>query len=106
MNELIYKRDVLHAIYKEWQGCSNKYGAYDIIYDTTDAIDKIKPAENVREIVFCKNCKHRSEHSCPMYYEEWFEIDEGDGYIDNDYIIHDNTKDDGFCDCGERKDND
>ena len=105
MEELIYKRDVLHAIYKEWQGCTSKYGAYDIIYDTTDAIEKINPAENVKEIVFCKNCKHRSTNNCPMYFEEWIEYDD-DGWIEHDNIIHDNTKDDGFCDCGERKDND
>ena len=66
MEELIYKRDVLHAIYKEWQGCSSKYGAYDIIYDTTDAIDKISPAENVKEIIYCRDCKHYNSeiHQC------------------------------------------
>ena len=104
MEELIYKRDAVHAVYKEWQGCSNTYGAYDIIYDTTDAIEKIKPAENVREIVCCKDCKYRQTDDCPMCYGEWIEYDD-DGYLDADYIIHDNTKDDGFCDCGERKDN-
>lgn len=103
MEELIYKKDVVHAVYKEWQGCSNTYGSYDIIYDTTDAIEKIKPAENVREIVCCKDCKYRQTDDCPMCYGEWIEYDD-DGYLDNDYIVHDNTKDDGFCDRGERED--
>ena len=100
MEELIYRRDAIHAVYKEWQGCGNKYGAYDIIYYTTDAIDKIKPAENVKEIVYCKDCKHRSTNHCPMYYEECIEYDD-DGYLEHDYIIHDNTIDDGYCDRGE-----
>lgn len=102
MKELIYKRDAFHAVYKEWQGSNKKYGAYDIIYDTTDAIEKIKPVENVKEIILCKDCKHRGEaEECPMCYEEWIEYDD-DGYLEHDYIIHDNTIDDGFCDRGER----
>ena len=36
-----------------------------------------------------------------MYYEEWIEIDEGDGYFDTDTIIHDPTTDEGFCHCAE-----
>ena len=53
------------------------------------------------EIIHCKNCKHRDSNDCPMYYEEWIEIDEGDGYFDTDNIIHDWTTDEGFCYCAE-----
>ena len=53
------------------------------------------------EIIHCKNCKHRDSNDCPMYYEEWIEIDEGDGYFDTDNIIHDRTTDEGFCHCAE-----
>ena len=53
------------------------------------------------EIIRCKNCKHRDSNDCPMYYEEWIEIDEGDGYFDSDNIIHDWTTDEGFCHCAE-----
>lgn len=53
------------------------------------------------EIIHCKNCKHRDSNDCPMYYEEWIEIDEGDGYFDTDNIIHDWTTDEGFCHCAE-----
>ena len=53
------------------------------------------------EIIHCKNCKHRESNDCPMYYEEWIEIDEGDGYFDTDNIIHDWTTDEGFCHCAE-----
>lgn len=57
---------------------------------------------DVVEVVRCKECKHRHDVNCPMYYEEWFNIDEGDGYYDSDFRIVDVTEDDGFCDCGER----
>lgn len=53
------------------------------------------------EIIRCKNCKHRDSNDCPMYYEEWIEVDEGDGYFDTDNIIHDRTTDEGFCHCAE-----
>ena len=55
---------------------------------------------NGEEIVRCKDCKHRQElRECPMYhlnYEryEWQLDDDCDDY----------TKADGFCDRGERKD--
>ena len=62
------------------------------------AIEALK-AEPIR----CKDCKHRQTDECLMYYEEWYEIDEGDGYGDTDFIIHDYTRDDGFCHHGERR---
>ena len=56
------------------------------------------------EVVRCKDCKHRGRKTyCPMYFQEWYEIDEGDGYYDSDFTIHDRTIDEGFCDRGERK---
>lgn len=55
-------------------------------------------------VVRCKDCKHRGDDvCCPMCFEEEYEIDEGDGYFDTDYITHDRTVDDGFCDRGERR---
>ena len=64
-------------------------------------IDNI--SADVVAVVRCKDCKHRQTDECPMYYEEWYEIDEGDGYADTDFIIHDYTRDDGFCHHGERR---
>lgn len=58
------------------------------------------------KIIRCKDCKHRDSNDCPMYYEEWIEIDEGDGYFDTDNIIHDWTTDEGFCHCAERRTDD
>lgn len=54
------------------------------------------------QIIHCKNCKHRGTEECPMHYEEWVSFEE-DGYIESDNIAHDQTRDDGFCDRGERE---
>jgi hypothetical protein len=58
------------------------------------------------ELVRCKDCKHRHEDECPMQFEEEIDIDEGDGYYDTEYIIHDYTRDDGYCSWGERRTDD
>ena len=50
----------------------------------------------------CKDCKNRGDDDCPMRFIEWVEYDD-DGYIEHDDIIHDYTKDDGFCDRAERR---
>lgn len=56
------------------------------------------------EIALCKDCKNRGDDDCPMRFIEWVEYDD-DGYIEYDDIIHDYTKDDGFCDRAERRTN-
>ena len=62
------------------------------------------PTVDAVEVVRCKDCKNRGDVvSCPMCYEEEYEIDEGDGYSFYDYFTHDRTIDDGFCDRGERR---
>ena len=62
------------------------------------------PAVDAVEVARCKDCKHRGDDiCCPMCFEEEYEVDEGDGYFDTDYITHDRTVDDGFCDRGERR---
>lgn len=60
-------------------------------------------AEWQGELVRCKDCKHRHEAECPMFFEEQIDIDEGDGYYDTDYIFHDYTRDNGYCSWGERR---
>jgi hypothetical protein len=37
-----------------------------------------------------------------MCFEEEIEWDD-DGYTESDYVLHDRTIDDGFCDRGERR---
>ena len=60
------------------------------------------PTVDAVEVVRCKDCRHRGEWCCPMYYEEEIEWDD-DGYTEVDYVPHDRTTDDGFCDMGERR---
>ena len=64
------------------------------------------PTVDAVEVVPCKECKHRGHIlRCPMCFEEQYEFDEGDGYMCTDYRTYDRTKDNGYCDRGERKDN-
>ena len=51
-------------------------------------------------VVRCKNCKYRFRAGCPMFHEEQT-YNEDDGY---DWVEHDHTSDDGFCDQGEPMD--
>lgn len=55
------------------------------------------------KLVRCKDCNNRHTDDCPMYHEEWYEIDEGDGYVDNDFTVHDYSQDDGFCSWAKMK---
>lgn len=119
MSELIYKQDAIDLV-KEvcdaiMSGCDSHYDpeTEDEVYNDILEVDAIlKCNKEIRialanlpsaepEIIHCKNCKHRESNDCPMYYEEWIEIDEGDGYFDTDNIIHDWTTDEGFCHCAE-----
>lgn len=56
-------------------------------------------------LVRCKDCKHRGDYPCPMYYEQLVEQNYGDGCIEYEWAEHDRTLDNGFCSMGERKDN-
>ena len=59
-------------------------------------------APDVTKVVRCKNCENRGVAAyCPMCFEEFVEHDY-DGYHDSEYLLHDHTTDDGFCDRGER----
>ena len=65
----------------------------------------IKDLEQNQIKVRCKDCKNRcDEGSCPMYYVEEIEWDD-DGYTEVDFVPHDLTHDEGFCDRGERRNN-
>ena len=86
------------------RGCDGNCKYDEKLYERIMQIlgERIKPSPSAEpEIIHCKNCKHRESNDCPMYYEEWIEIDEGDGYFDTDNIIHDWTTDEGFCYCAE-----
>ena len=57
-------------------------------------------ALDVVPVVRCKDCWKRGGYQCPMFYEELESYDEG-AY---EWIAHDNTERNGFCDRGERMD--
>ena len=62
-----------------------------------------QPKVDAVEVVRCKDCKHRGDDAhCSMCFEEAIEWDD-DGYTEVDYVLHDRTTDDGFCDRGERR---
>ena len=88
------------ALEKEMcSGCEynkNKYANCD------DCVIANAPTIDAVPVVRCTNCRYRYDVICPMYREEWYTIDEGDGWYDSDFRIIDETQDDGFCDCGER----
>lgn len=75
----------------------NEYISYDQALDLINELPFAQP-----ELVRCKDCKNRGDDDCPMRFIEWVEYDD-DGYIEHDDIIHDYTKDDGFCDRAERR---
>lgn len=54
-------------------------------------------------MVICRECRKRNRPDCPMYFEECVEWDE-DGYPDYETIVHNRTRDEGYCDRGERFD--
>ena len=93
---LIFLDDALEALSSE--GITKNMRAHRKVaaLSTVDAV----------EVVPCKECKHRGHIlRCPMCFEEQYEFDEGDGYMCTDYRTYDRTKDNGYCDRGERKDN-
>ena len=92
--DTIYRQGAVEAL-KNAEPLVRDFGYYKVI-ETIRLLPSAEP-----EIIHCKNCKHRESNDCPMYYEEWIEIDEGDGYFDADSIIHDWTTDEGFCHCAE-----
>jgi hypothetical protein len=61
-------------------------------------VDK-QPTVDAVEVVRCKDCKHRGmEGACPKCFEVYVDDDWYDWYT------FDNAKDEGFCDRGERRD--
>ena len=68
--------------------------ARDVIYNAD--------IKDVVEVVRCKDCKYRGDYGCPMYSEEYIDTWD-DGYHEFECVEHDNTHDEGFCDRGERK---
>ena len=65
--------------------------------------EKLFYGDKYEKLVRCKDCDNRHTDDCPMYHEEWYEIDEGNGFVDNDFTTHDYSQDDGFCSWAKMK---
>lgn len=110
MAMLINVDKVIHNLHNEIDNCTEETSPFPntirkLVQNTIDYLRK-QPTVDAVEVVRCKDCKHREdEGACPMYHVEEIEWDD-DGYMEVDYVPHDYTTDDGFCDRGERKDND
>ena len=98
--DAIYRQDAIDAI-NAYLGLSAVSRTIQNMTSIQEILEKLPSAES--KIIHCKDCKHRDSNDCPMYYEEWIEIDEGDGYFDTDTIIHDWTTDEGFCHFAESR---
>ena len=61
-------------------------------------------APDVVKVVRCKDCKYWEQDGCPMYREELIDWEE-DGYRESELVVYNLAHDNGFCDSGERKDN-
>lgn len=84
--------------YSTHRECAGFGDYYDMEIITKSKIDNA-PTIDAVEVVRCKDCKYRRENECPMYHEEWSVTEDGDDWLNtNDY-----TKDNGFCDWGERR---
>lgn len=62
--------------------------------------------ETKSEVVRCRDCKHRRTDKCPMYRTEIVQWINDELMPEWDEIEHDSTKDDGYCDRGERSETD
>lgn len=66
-------------------------GFVDGINFSVGFVSVVKPALT-NNIVYCKNCMHRTTIDCPMFHHEYVDYME-----DCDYINHDYTEDYGWC---------
>lgn len=81
------------------------YGHFDkpIPFETLVSDLRGMKAADVAPVVRCRDCVNRQNAEvCPMCYEEEISWDD-DGYMEMDYVLHDQTEPDGFCHCGERE---
>lgn len=60
----------------------------------------------LNKLVHCRDCKHRRTDKCPMYRVEIVTWQNDELMPEWDEIEHDSTRDDGFCDRGERSETD
>ena len=70
----------------------------------SEALDSIVaiPTIDAVPVVRCHGCIHRGTGDCPMYHEEMVTWTNDECMPEWDVVVHDLTRDDGFCDRGKR----
>ena len=104
MSDLISRQDAIDAIRKNVSKSETEDSlCFNLGLGVAEKVVESLPSAEAVEVVRCGECKNRGSDACPMFFEEWFTIDEGDGYVDDDYREHDYTTDEGYCHWGERR---
>lgn len=87
----------LQALYEKW---NRRAGDADAMVKWED--EGCPPTIDAVPVVRCRECRHRQNtKECLMCFTEVVDVEDG-----KLYQFRDLTKDDGFCDRGERRDND
>ena len=73
MDDAISREQAIKAIEEEWDGCCSEYPATQIIYDTTEAIERI-PAIQPKRGRWIKLDMHRgmADHKCTACKQECY----------------------------------
>jgi hypothetical protein len=96
---------------REWE----RGAPEEVLHNITEKIHHYEAAvealrkelhETKSELVHCRDCKHRRRDKCPMYRVEIVQWMNDELMPEWDEIEHDSTKDDGYCDRGEREEKD
>ena len=102
MDDLISRKALLKSFDLAWMveydetGCGVSKRAIPV------ATIEAAPAVDAVPVVRCRECRHRQNtKECLMCFTEVVDVEDG-----KLYQFRDLTKDDGFCDRGERRDND
>lgn len=77
-------------------------GLNSVVHRKIQQLIEDTPTVDAVGVVRCKDCANLQKVGvCPMCYEEEISWDD-DGYMEMDYVLHDQTEPDGFCHLGER----
>lgn len=93
--------DIIRSAYLPIVFGEDTIGEYRIVQEEAEMLADHLIANGVVIPVLCKECMYRREETiCPMCFVETVEWDD-DGYTETDFIVHDHTHDNGWCNYGE-----
>lgn len=101
MDDLISRKALLEALAVKYLSFDDK-DPEQLGYLGARVIARNQLAVDAVPVVRCRECRHRQNtKECLMCFTEVVDVEDG-----KLYQFRDLTKDDGFCDRGERRDND